>query len=196
MAASSSSSSNSDLSSSPSTTPPPPWSRQRPPYLRSQSIGIEPSQLVGKVLTRISRSPKHPCMQLRFADGTVYQILVDGYDPVHRGLPKALEMDPILDSLLGAADGPVELERMIDQCVLVTLTDKAFESRQREQRWDQSHVGVAFKFREEQVWHCVWAMLTDHENGTCVFRSYNDVYLDQLRCSPRKHHSRTPSSST
>ncbi|KAI6026165.1 hypothetical protein PISMIDRAFT_675311 [Pisolithus microcarpus 441] len=191
---STSSSASSDLSVSPSTTPPPPSSRRRPTYLRSQNVGIDPSVLAGKVLTRIGRSPKHPSMQLHFADGTAYQILVDGYDPVHRGLPKALEMDPTLDSLLGAADGPVVLERTIDQCALVTLTDKAFESRQREQRWDQNHVGVAFKFSEEQVWHCVWAMLTDHENGMCVFRSYNDVYLDQLRHSPRKRHSRTPSS--
>lgn len=183
----------SHLSSSPSTTPPPPSSRRRP---RPQGIGIDPSALAGKVLTRISRSPEHPCMQLHFVDGTVYQILVAGYDPVHRGLPKALEMDPILDSLLGAADGSVELQRTIDHCVLVTLSDKAFESRQREQRWDQNHVGVAFKFREDQVWHCVWAMLTDHENGICVFRSYSDVYLDQLqlRHSHRKRHSRTPSS--
>ncbi|KAG1716413.1 hypothetical protein ID866_765 [Astraeus odoratus] len=199
MASTSSSELSSGGTNPPATTPPPPSptnTRRRPVPLRLQSIGIDPSVLVGKMLIRISRSPKHPCMQLHFADDTSYQILVDGYDPIHRGLPKALEMDPVLESLLDAAEGTVELTRTIDRCSLVTLTDKAFQTSQREHRWDQNHIGVAFKFSEDQVWHCVWATLTDHENGTCVFRSYDDVYLDQLQRSPRKRHSRTPSSPT
>lgn len=132
-------------------------------------------------------------MLLRFADKTSIQILVDGYDPVHRGLPKTLEMDPILESLLDAADGQLDLDRTIHHCALVTLTDKAFEAGQKEQRWDQNHIGVAFKFSEDQVWHCVWATLTDYKHGACIFRSYDDVYLDQLQRSPRKHR-RAPSS--
>ncbi|KIJ67945.1 hypothetical protein HYDPIDRAFT_107489 [Hydnomerulius pinastri MD-312] len=186
-----------DTSSRSSTPPPSPTkSRRRPVPLRLDSIGIDPSVLVGKVLTRISRSSKHPSMQLYFADDTAYQILVDGYDPIHRGLPKELEMDPTLGALLNDSDGQLDVDLLIDDCALITLTDKAFESRQREQRWDQNHIGVAFKFREDQVWHCVWATLTDHEKGSCVFRSYDDVYLDQLQRSPRKRRPRAPSSPT
>jgi len=133
-------------------------------------------------------------MQFHFSDDTTYQILVDGYDPLHRGLPKQLEMDPTFGSLLDSADGQLDVDQTIDDCALITLTDKAFESRQREQRWDQNHIGVAFKFSQDQAWHCVWATLTDHENGNCVFRSYDDVYLAQLQHSPRKRRSRAPSS--
>ena len=182
---------------------------RQPLPLPLQVVGMDPGIIVGKVLTRISRSQKHPCMQLHFADDTCYQILVDGYDPVHRcvpsrlqatntdlrssGLPKALEMDPNLESLLDGADGQVKVDRTVSHCALITLTDKAFESKQREHRWDQNHTGVAFKFSEDQVWHCVWATLSDHENGTCIFRSYHDVYLDQLHRSSHKRRSRAPS---
>jgi len=106
-------------------------------------------------------------------------------------------MDPILESLLDAADGQLDVAFTVENCVLVTLTDKAFESKQTlEQRWDQNHIGVAFKFREDKSWHCVSATLADHENGRCVFRSYDDVYLDQLQRSPRKRRARAPSSPT
>lgn len=57
--------------------------RRRPVPLRLDSLGVDPSILVGKVLTRIRRSSKHPSMQLHFSDHTTYQILVDGYDPIH-----------------------------------------------------------------------------------------------------------------
>ncbi|KAF8844651.1 hypothetical protein BDN67DRAFT_962581 [Paxillus ammoniavirescens] len=170
--------------------------RRRPIPLRLNSIGVDPSVLVGKVLTRISRSSKHPSMQLHFSDDTTYQILVDGYDPIHRGLPKELEMDPSFGSLLDAADGELDVDLTIDDCALITLTDKAFESRQREQRWDQNHIAIALKFGQNQAWRCVWATLTDQENGRCVFRSYDDVYLEQLQRSPRKRRPRAPSSPT
>ncbi|KAF8558027.1 hypothetical protein OG21DRAFT_1504716 [Imleria badia] len=181
--------------SSRTSTPPSPMKlRRRPVPLRLDSVGVDPSILVGKVLTKIHRSSKHPSMQLHFSDHTTYQILVDGYDPVHPGLPKQLEMDPMLASLLDAADGQLDVPYTIDDCVLITLTDKAFDSKPREQRWDQNHIGVAFKFREDRSWHCVWATLTDHESGQCVFRSYDDVYLDQLQRSPRKRRARASSS--
>ncbi|KAH7888548.1 hypothetical protein F5I97DRAFT_1853546 [Phlebopus sp. FC_14] len=185
-----------DTSSSSSTPPPvsPTKARRRPVPLRLDSVGIDPSLLVGKVLTRISRSSNHPSMQLYFSDDTIYQILVDGYDPIHRGLPKQLEMDPDLGSLLDGVGGRVDVDLTIDDCALITLTDKAFESRLKEQRWDQNHIGVAFKFSEDRIWHCVWATLTDHENGICVFRSYDDVYVEQLQRSPRKRRPRAPSS--
>jgi hypothetical protein len=59
-------------------------SRRRPVPLRLQSLGVDPSLLVGKVLTKLSRSSKHPTLTLDFSDNTTFQILVDGYDPVHR----------------------------------------------------------------------------------------------------------------
>lgn len=110
------------------------------------------------------------------------------------GLPKQLEMDPTLASLMDAADGQLDVAYTMEDCVLITLTDKAFDVKQREQRWDQNHTGLAFKFREDRSWHCVWATLTDRDNGHCVFRSYDDVYLDQLQRSPRKRRIRPASS--
>ncbi|KAG1867378.1 hypothetical protein F4604DRAFT_1927690 [Suillus subluteus] len=175
-----------------SPLPSPSKSRRRPVPLRLQSLGIDPSLLVGKVLTKLSRSLKHPTLTLDFSDNTTFQILVDGYDPVHRGLPKELEMDSSLEQLL--TTGQAHVEWTIKNCALITLTDKAFESREREQRWDQNHTGVAFRFFEDQMWHCVWATLTDHDRGTCVFRSYDDVYIDQLHRSPRKLRAHVPDS--
>jgi len=75
----------SDISSCPCTPPLLPSSSsksRRHPVPRS--MGVDPSLLVGKVLTRLSRSLKHPTLTLDFADNTTFQILVDGYDPVHR----------------------------------------------------------------------------------------------------------------
>lgn len=67
-----------------SSPPPSPMkSRRRPVPLRLESVGVDPSTLVGKVLTNIRRSSRHPSMQLRFSDDTTYQILVDGYNPTH-----------------------------------------------------------------------------------------------------------------
>lgn len=160
------------LAPSPTTscTPPlPSKPRRRPVPLRLQSLGVDPSLLVGKVLTKLSRSSKHPTLTLDFSDNTTFQILVDGYDPVHRGLPKELEMDSSLEQLL--TTGQAHVEWTIKDCALITLTDKAFESREREQRWDQNHTGVAFRCLEDRMWHCVWATLTDHDHDKCVFRS-------------------------
>lgn len=64
--------------------PSPSRSRCRPVPLRLQSLGVDPSLLVGKVLRKLSRSSKHPTLTLDFSDNTTFQILVDGYDPVHR----------------------------------------------------------------------------------------------------------------
>lgn len=185
------------LAPSPTTscTPPlPSKPRRRPVPLRLQSLGVDPSLLVGKVLTKLSRSSKHPTLTLDFSDNTTFQILVDGYDPVHRGLPKELEMDSSLEQLL--TTGQAYVEWTIKDCALITLTDKAFESREREQRWDQNHTGVAFRCLEDRMWHCVWATLTDHDHDKCVFRSYDDVYIDQLHRSPRKHRAHVPESPT
>jgi len=200
------SSSSSDLTSSPT--------RRRPPPLRLTEIGIDPSSIIGKVLKRVSRSSIHPVLTLDFTDNTTFQILVDGYDPMHRGVPKELEMDPLLTELF--TQGPSsQMELTIVDCALITLSDKAFQRRQMTsdraptnphdvQQWDQHHLGVAFKFAGENRgtettrWHCVWATLEEYDEGSCVFRSYDDVYLNKLQRSPRKSksHMRKPSISS
>jgi len=111
-----------------------------------------------------------------------------------RGLPKELEMDSSLEQLLSAPRGQALVEWTIEDCALITLSDKAFETKEREERWDQDHVAVAFRFSEDRKWHCVWVTLTDHDDGICVFRSYADVYIDQLQRSPRKSRSFIPRS--
>lgn len=138
-----------------------------------------------------------------FSDGTAFKILVDGYDPVHRGVPKTLEMDASLSVLVESVAGPSSagsgqqpLNLPILDCTFIRMTDKAFERKdapeENDQRWDQSHLALAFKFGnlEEKRWHCIWATLeVFHETmGHCTFRSYDDVYLqrhDRSQYSPR-----------
>ncbi|KAK7053485.1 hypothetical protein VNI00_004111 [Paramarasmius palmivorus] len=154
--------------------------------------GIEPSQLVGKVLSRARRSPEHPALTLDFADNTSYQILVDGYNPRYKGIPKELEMNESFDNILLSNDGFIGLQ--IVDCAIITLSDIAFERKQSHSQetnlqWDKRHLGVAFKFAEDTPrWHCVWATLTEYDKdmGSCIFRSYDDVYLERLDRSPRK----------
>ncbi|KAJ7188046.1 hypothetical protein C8R46DRAFT_1053478 [Mycena filopes] len=169
--------------------------RPRPPPLRLDHVGINPSDLIGKILKSVRRSEQwprpHPCLTLTFADGTRVQVRVDGYDAVHKGLPKELGMDESLETLF-ASDSDLDLT--VADCALIKLSDKAFDSSSPAApvRWDQSHLGVAFKFAAGSSggsgpWHCVWAVLQDHDDaGECIFRTYDDVYLEQLQRSPRK----------
>lgn len=143
------------------------------------------------MLKRARRSTTHPAVTLDFSDATSFQILVDGYDPVHRGIPKELEMDATLDEILSS---PEQMELQVLDCALVTLSDKAFARKHdhdpEELQWDQKHLGVAFKFAvENPKWHCVWAAMEEHDEnqGTCVFRSYDDVYLEKLHRPSKKH---------
>ena len=156
--------------------------RKRPAALRMQSAGVDPRLLVGKVLKHVRRSSNHPAITLSFSDETSYQILVDGYDPRHPGVPKILDMDDMLRRLFDPPEGLVDVDLVIMDCCAIKLSDKAFAMEGRGQRWDQSHSGIAFKFEEGQRWHCVWAMLEerDAELGRCIFRSYDDVYLKPL----------------
>ncbi|KLO14609.1 hypothetical protein SCHPADRAFT_305139 [Schizopora paradoxa] len=153
--------------------------RERPPSLRLHSIGVDPSILAGKVLKHIRRSSEHPAMSLSFADGTTYQILVDGYDPRHKGVPKVLETMSPLEHLFNPPGGHVAVDMAVTDCTLVTMADHAFEAGPREQRWYQKHLGIAFRFDDDRMWHCISAMLEvrDEESGRCTFRSYDDVYL-------------------
>ncbi|GLB37629.1 hypothetical protein LshimejAT787_0406800 [Lyophyllum shimeji] len=113
-------------------------------------IGADPYDMVGKVLRRVRRSSRHPSVTLEFSDNTSFQILVDGYDPMYPGVPKELEIDYELRALSNS-DAPFDLP--VIGCTLITLLDKAFERKldddARELRWDQKHLGIAFKFAEE-----------------------------------------------
>jgi len=119
-------------------------------------------------------------------------------------------MDPSLHLIFNL---PIINLTILD-CVSVTLMDKAHDTRvelqgPRDEQWDQLHIGVAFKFLQDVTdaggkhWHCVWATLAEYDerrgegDSACVFRSYDDVYLDTLQTrspkknkSPRKQHSR------
>ena len=140
----------------------------------------------------------HPTLTLNFADSTSFQVLVDGYNPSFPGVPKDLDFDPLFRSIVDKGD---ELDLTIVDCALITMSDRAFERKQsssKDLRWDQKHLALAFKFSVPNPrWHCVWAMLEarDELEGSCVFRSYDDVYLQQVQRSPRKQkHRRTNSS--
>ncbi|EKM80715.1 hypothetical protein AGABI1DRAFT_112461 [Agaricus bisporus var. burnettii JB137-S8] len=159
-----------------------------PRPLRFSHIGIDPSLLIGKTLQRARLSSSHPALTLDFSDHFTVQVLVDGYDPAHRGVPKQLEMDSNLDALL--AKDSINLE--VTDCAIITLQDAAFDykhSKPKHASWDQKHLAVALKLAEETPrWHCIWARMEEYDEdlGTCVFRSYEDVYLERLIRTPKK----------
>ncbi|THH19953.1 hypothetical protein EW146_g1301 [Bondarzewia mesenterica] len=164
----------------------------QPQPIRLEPIGVDPSSIIGKVLRHIRRSPAHPAVTLDFTDNTTYQIRVDGYDPVHRGVPKALEMNSLLDSLFKPPDGRKQVNLTIANCRFIKLKDTAHEwSEAAESRWNVEHLALAIKFKEEGGWHCVWATMAEYDGefGPCKFRSFEDVYLDQIQRSPRKQRS-------
>lgn len=157
-------------------------------------IGVDPSQLIGKVLRRVRRSRTHPNVTLYFSDRTAFQIRVVGYDPQHRGIPKEIETDHALEPIFNHPAGECGVALTVANAAIITLADKAFALGERESRWDQQHSGVALKFREDGRWHCVWATLEEYsgaEKRACVFRSYHDVYLDVLDRPPQRHCPRT-----
>nr|GAT45440.1 predicted protein [Mycena chlorophos] len=166
-------------------------SRRRPPSLRLDHLGLDPGSLVGRVLKSARRSEKHPSITLAFDDGTRVNVMVDGYSPAYPGVPKELEMSQSLAELFAANNSTVDLK--VTDCALIELSDKAFATERNDQ-WDQRHLGIAFKFASPgqddvatEPWHCVWATLVDRdEHGECIFRTYDDVYLEELQRSPRK----------
>jgi len=175
-----------------------PTRRKRQPTLRlnENEASIDPSSIVGKTLRRVHRGASHPNLTLVFTDGTAVQVLIDGYNPQAPGVPKALEMDPTLEQAL-PTDGR-NLELLVTDCALVKLTDKAYDaasSGAEVQRWDQDHMGIAFKFAGMSAsWMACWAVVNDDDGkfGTSTFRTYEDVYLkplDPRRSRPRKQSS-------
>ena len=110
-------------------------------------------------------------------------------------------MDSSFDNLMSACgNGQSTMDLLISDCALVRLTDKAFEKKLREEKWDQNHLGLvgfhvvlsvsscflryqAMKFEGDPAWHCVWAAVVEHdheEGGHETFRSYEDVYLQPI----------------
>jgi len=162
-------------------------SREQP---RPDSIGVNPDQIVGKVLVYIRRSPAHPAVTLHFADNTTYQVRVYGYDPIHRGIPKELETNSVLLPLFKPPAGQMDVHLTVTHARMVSLKDTAHQwSEKAESRWNVEHVAFALKFAEEPGWHCVWATMAEYDGdfGPCTFRSFDDVYLAELRPPTRKH---------
>ncbi|KAJ4476964.1 hypothetical protein C8J55DRAFT_516254 [Lentinula edodes] len=161
------------------------------PLTRRDPVGIDPDELIGKKLIRISRSSVHPSLTLDFDDHTSAQVLVDGYSPRWKGIPKALEMDEAFQRLTSTGFVGLDTLEIVD-CAMIKLCDKAFQRKQNDDHnstmWDQEHAAIAFKFSGENPhWHCVWAVLAEYnEDRTCTFRSFEDVFLNYLQRSPRK----------
>ncbi|THH31811.1 hypothetical protein EUX98_g2398 [Antrodiella citrinella] len=163
--------------------------RRKRESLKLDPIGIPPTELVGKVLRKIARSSAHPTVTLYFTDKTSYQIRVDGYNPAYPGLPKAIETNPALESVFHALEhGAGDVEYTISHAAIVSLADRAYElGEKKESEWVQHHAALAFKFKEEGRWHCVWVTLAEHDKrGRCIFRTFDDVYLAKLDQRPPK----------
>ncbi|KAL6310351.1 major facilitator superfamily domain-containing protein [Sparassis latifolia] len=156
---------------------------------------IFPTFLPNSLDSSLTSSRTTTTDRLHFTDNTSFQILVDGYDPVHRGVPKEIEMDPELEPIFNHPGGKCKVDLTILNATVITLADKAFELGAKESRWDQDHAGIALKFAEDQKWHCVWATMAEYDdhargNSRCVFRSYNDVYLATLQRPKNRRHGR------
>lgn len=151
--------------------------------------GVDPSEIVGKVLKSIRRSPSHPAMTLHFADKTTYQIRIEGYDPAHPGVPKQFEMDMDLSALL-ASEKAEDLNWTVTKARMFKMLDKGFSELGKERTsWHLDHTALAFQCEETKTWYCVWVCLEErNEWGACVFRNYHDIYLERLdrSASPRR----------
>ncbi|CAL1707619.1 unnamed protein product [Somion occarium] len=191
--------SNSDISEPHPVTPPDyadvmeqagTFKSKKPESLRIDTLGILPHEMVGKRLIRVTRSATHPVVTLYFADETSYQVRIDGYNPGHPGLPKAIETDPELEPILNELENNSDMVYTVSEATLTTLTDRAFQAGKQgrpDAEWKQVHSAVAFKFKEEGRWHCMWATLAEFDAmGRCVFRSFDDVYLQRVERSPQK----------
>ncbi|KAJ3554025.1 hypothetical protein NM688_g3316 [Phlebia brevispora] len=157
------------------------WKAANPAAQRFQRLGVPPTDLVGKVLCQIHRSKNHPVLTLHFTDNTVYQIRVDGYDPAYPGLPKLFELDAIFDDFLSDEQTPHHLT--ITRAHILTIKDGGFEllPGERESKFSQGHDSIALKFEGYDGWRCISAMIIQRDEvGRCIFRSFQDIYLDKL----------------
>ena len=186
-----------------SPPPSPSKSRKAPVPIRLHPIGIDPTAIIGKVIKRIKPSPTHPAVTLDFDDDTTYQVRIDGYDPVYRGTPKTIETNAVLRPLFQPTNGASHVHLTVTDCRLISLKDVAHQRTENaESRWSVEHLALAFKFEEQPGWHCCWATMAEYERegGPCTFRSFDDVYLDEIsrspRNSPRKNRHRRKQSHT
>ncbi|KAH7108061.1 hypothetical protein BKA62DRAFT_680879 [Auriculariales sp. MPI-PUGE-AT-0066] len=167
--------------------------RKRPPSLRlhDNPNGVDPTHIIGKTLRTVHRGASHPNLTLVFDDNSSVQVKIEGYHPNLNvgGLSKELEMDESLDSVLNPT-GITELNTKILDCTMVRMKDKAFEIHEwdeaRDSRWDQHHLGIAFKFEGlPNRWYTVWATMTDRDgDGGAKLLSYDDVFLSAT--TPRR----------
>lgn len=161
--------------------------RKKPQPIRLDSIGIDPGSLIGKVIRRIRPSPSHPAVTLQTNDDMTYQVRVDGYDPTHPGIPKSIEMNAVLSSLTQPSSNSDTHHLTVLDCRHISLKDTAFDGDGK--RWTVEHLAIAFKFEEVRGWACCWATMAEYEGGggPCTFRSFEDVYLEEMASrSPRK----------
>jgi hypothetical protein len=136
---------------------------------------------------------------LHFSDKTSFQVKVDGYSPQYPGVRKEIELSERCAQVFPAKGGYSKVELTIDHCTCVSLLDKAFDGRGgRESHWEQSHLGIAFRFKQREGWHCLWAMLAEceEEEGKCVFRNFEDVYLARSSAPQKKHNRRQSGSNS
>lgn len=169
---------------------------RKPEALRINTLGLPPQHMIGKQLKRIRRSATHPVITFYFADDTSYQVRVDGYNPGYPGLPKAIETDPELEPILIDLDNHADMVYTVSQATLITLTDRAFQAGKQgrpDSEWKQIHSAIAFKLQEEGRWHCLWATLAEYDAaGHCIFRSFDDVYLERVERVPQKSPQKSP----
>lgn len=126
------------------------WKKEDGGRLETRSRGVSPTEIIGKVLVRVQRSGTHPAVTFYFADHSIYQVRVDGYDPVHPGVPKEIETDPGFESTVyNGENGRSDLRYTIKNAVFTTLKDRGFHRRNgAEEDWIQGHTAVAFCFEE------------------------------------------------
>jgi hypothetical protein len=151
----------------------------------------------------IHRSAVHPTLFLNFADDSRYQVMVRGYDPVHPGVRKRLELDSFLDPLLKPGS-TTPLGYKITDCAIIRLRDKAFERRATPTsertsfsssssegstlvtplesphlKWEQNHMSLALKFEDVDGWHCISASMQEVDEGLC-----ESILEDSVSYSP------------
>lgn len=163
--------------------------QQEPEPIRLDAIGVPPSSIIGKVLVSIRPSQTHPSVTLDFEDKTSYQIRVDGYNPIH-SIPKTIETNDLFRPLfhpypLPPAGQGLSVRLTVADCRFIKMKETAYErSEKADHEWEVHHLALAIKFEERDGWHCCWAtcgVYDTRDYGPCVFRSFDDVYLQQVK---------------
>ncbi|KAI0032479.1 hypothetical protein K488DRAFT_49831, partial [Vararia minispora EC-137] len=150
---------------------------------------IDPASLIGTTIVRVRRSPTHPTTSLVLSDGRTFQVRVHGYSPAHAALPRTLETSGALFSATPASPSGRAVRLTVRDARLVALKDTALArsvGSAEERRWSVEHLALAVRFEEEDGWQCVWAAVEEYgERGACVYRTYDDVYVQEVRRGKR-----------